>query len=142
MSLKSKSIYLTPILLTIVLFFTGYNKGLDIFINPVANIDGACKGDVLCQIEKASKTIVVLVYDDVSITLRVAKHFLAYGNTNFNTTDSAQAATSYLLPIVASPLFLLPDSIAVLIFSFFGFLSVYMSWYILVKGQNDENKIL
>jgi hypothetical protein len=140
---KSKFIYLVPFLLTFILFSLGYNKGLELFINTADTTkEVACNGEIFCNIGKVTKNIEALVYDDVLITLRVAKKFLINGNTNFNNTDSAQAATSYLLPIISSPLFLLSDMIAILLFSFFGFFSVYISWYILTKGQSDNNKIL
>ncbi|MEZ8419382.1 hypothetical protein AB6D02_18525 [Vibrio splendidus] len=127
-------IIISPVIITLFLFLVKINSGIEIF----RSVDTSpCNGVLLCQINKVH----ALVIDDVSITLRVAKHFLEHGDTNFNITDSAQAATSYILPIIASPLFVLPDAIAVLIFSFFGFLSVYISWLLISKGLEDKHKI-
>lgn len=126
-------IIIAPVILTLFLFLAKLNTGLEVFTSADTT---PCNGGIHCQINKIN----ALVLDDVSITLRVAKHFLKHGNTNFNTTDSAQAATSYILPIIASPLFVLPDVIAVLIFSFFGFLSVYISWLLISKGLENKNK--
>lgn len=70
----------------------------------------------------------------------MAKNFWSNGNTNFNNGDSAQAATSYLLPILASTLFYLPNLISVLLFSFFGFLSVYSAWHFISKKLADIHK--
>jgi hypothetical protein len=131
---------LAPIILVFILFVFGYNSGLTIFQsdNNYKKLD--CTGLIFCKFEKINNNVSALVDDDVMITLGVAKRFLANQNTRFNDGDSAQAATSYILPILSSPLFFMPDLYAVLIFSFFGFLSIYLCWLIIVKGSDLKTK--
>ncbi len=74
--------------------------------------------------------------DDVMITMRVAKYFAEHGITAYNVGDLAQAATSYVLPIFAAPLFMiLNDNIALLVLSLLGAASMGIIAALLVKRQ-------
>jgi hypothetical protein len=57
-----------------------------------------------CVLRKL-KDIHIILPDDVMVTMRVSKFFLAHGYPGFNLTDLSQPATSYLWPILLSPFF-------------------------------------
>jgi len=76
----------------------------------------------------------ILLHDDVMITMRVAKFYALNGYPGFNMTDLSQPATSYLLPIIVSPLFLIfPDSIALSIVVLLGAIAYIIASYIVIK---------
>jgi hypothetical protein len=67
----------------------------------------------------------IVLPDDVMITMRVAKFFSQNGIPAYNHGDLAQASTSYLLPIISAPLFLIfKDNVALVIISVLGALSI------------------
>ncbi|WP_157660237.1 hypothetical protein [Burkholderia ubonensis] len=84
-----------------------------------------------------------LLPDDVMITMRVARHFFNYGIPAINNTDVAQAATSYLMPLMLAPLFaFVGDNGAVVITAMLGALSVGVTaWLIVQRGGRSAELI-
>lgn len=77
----------------------------------------------------------LLLPDDVMITVRSAKMFVLEGIPSFNRTDLAQAASSYLLPILWYPFFkFFKDDTAIIFVSLFG-ASMYLLSIIKAFGK-------
>jgi len=77
-------------------------------------------------------TAPVHLADDVMVTVRSGEIFLQTGEPAFNTSDSAQAATSYLAPYIAAALVaILPFNIAVMAFGLVGFAAVVGTYAII-----------
>ena len=73
------------------------------------------------------KNIKVILEDDVMISMRVSKFFLENGFPGFNLTDISQPSTSYIYPIIISPLFMIfPDNIAFNLALIEGKVSLYI----------------
>ena len=71
--------------------------------------------------------------DDVMVTVRSGELLLQTGKPAFNSSDSAQAATSYLAPYVAAALIaILPFNLAVAAFGLVGFAAVVGTYVIIV----------
>lgn len=85
----------------------------------------------------------IILPDDVMITMRVAKFFLQSGYTGFNYSDVAQPATSFVLPIVLSPLFYaFPDNIALVLVSLLGVVVFSAAGFIIAQNANSKLRIL
>jgi hypothetical protein len=77
----------------------------------------------------------IILPDDVMITMRVSKFFIAHGYPGFNVSDISQPATSYLLPIAASPFFILfRDNIALALISLSGALALLLAIFLIAKS--------
>ncbi len=84
--------------------------------------------------------IQVILEDDVMISMRVSKFFLENGYTGFNLNDVSQPSTSYIFPIILSPLFaIFPDNIALLIVVLIGVVFFLMSVYLIVHNLSFIN---
>ncbi len=77
-------------------------------------------------------TAPVHLADDVMVTVRSGEMLLQTGEPAFNTSDSDQAATSYLAPYIAAALIaILPFNIAVMAFGLVGFAAVVGTYAII-----------
>ncbi|MCP1650444.1 hypothetical protein [Pseudomonas nitroreducens] len=82
----------------------------------------------------------VLLPDDVMITLRAAYFLWESGSPVMNHTDTAQAATSYLMPLILAPLFsVLSFNGVVVATSLIGVFSIALT-AILIYGNSPANK--
>tara|TARA_Y100000816_G_scaffold200121_1_gene146899 strand:+ start:13144 stop:14787 length:1644 start_codon:yes stop_codon:yes gene_type:complete len=80
------------------------------------------------------KNIKVILEDDVMISMRVSKFFLENGFPGFNLTDISQPSTSYIYPIIISPLFMIfPDNIALVVVVAIGLIFFVMAVYLIIK---------
>lgn len=86
-------------------------------------------------------SFVVILQDDVMITMRVSKFFLENLYTGFNLSDLSQPSTSYLLPIILSPLFFLPDNVALIIVSSLSVIVIIMITFILLNGFQKSSSL-
>ena len=86
-------------------------------------------------------TAPVHLADDVMVTVRSGEMLLQTGEPAFNTSDSDQAATSYLAPYIAAALIaILPFNIAVMAFGLVGFAAVVGTYAIIAwKARSKIN---
>lgn len=128
-SLLRRRVSLTLLILVVVLFVAGLAR-LPEFVFVPALSPGDRAG------------VHVLLPDDMMITMRVAKFFLAHGYPGFNVSDLSQPATSYVLPIVVAPLFaLFADNIALVLVSALGVLAFSLTAAIIVRAAPERRRL-
>jgi hypothetical protein len=85
----------------------------------------------------------LLLPDDVLITMRVSKFFLAHGYPGFNVSDLSQPATSYLLPVILAPVFyFLSDNAALTVVILLGVASIIGSAFLVARSRRSLDPTL
>ena len=132
---------LIPIMVCIVFAALLTNKFPKVVFNKQLN--SAHDNDFFGRMSSIMDRTQIILADDVMVNMRVSKFYAEHGYTGFSLSEVAQPATSYIYPILTSPLFkFLPDSLSLICVVLLSLLFFVMSVLIVTENLKMWHSIL